>query len=181
MGRGPLAGPVVAAAVILPEPPHPSLQEVKDSKKLTPRKRETLFTEVRKHALSFGVGWAGPREVDEINILQATFLAMKRAIDRINITEENSLIVVDGNKIVPGVKTPQIAVVSGDDLSLSVACASVLAKVVRDRWLAVLARRYPEYGFERHKGYGTKEHYRAIERAGVCVEHRRSFLTRVLP
>ncbi len=178
-GRGPLAGPVVAAAVVLPDSPHTSLREVKDSKKLSHVKRDMLFDVVREHALAFGVGWAGPREVDRFNILQATFLAMRRALNRIEISEENILVVVDGNRVVPGVKSPQCAVVSGDDRSLSVACASVLAKVVRDRWLTVLAQRHPDYGFERHKGYGTRDHMRALERTGPCVEHRLTFLSGV--
>ncbi|PCI38736.1 MAG: ribonuclease HII [Elusimicrobia bacterium] len=179
-GRGPLAGPVVSAAVILPEKPSQALKEIKDSKKLTPMMRERLYEVVRENAVCTAVGWAGPREVDRFNILQATFLSMKRALNRIQLPLEDSLVVVDGNRVIPGVKAPQCAVISGDDRSLSVACASVIAKVVRDRWLQVLSRRHPEYGFERHKGYGTKDHYHAIERVGPCVEHRMTFLSRVL-
>ncbi|OIO11850.1 MAG: ribonuclease HII [Elusimicrobia bacterium CG1_02_63_36] len=178
-GRGPLAGPVVAAAVLLPEKPDASLKGVRDSKKLTPARRRILFDAVRSHAARWSVGWAGPREVDRCNILQATFLAMQRALHRLGPVDAADLIVVDGNRVVPGIPTPQRAVVSGDDKSLSVACASVVAKVVRDRWLFALARRHPEYGFERHKGYGTADHMRAIERVGPCPEHRMSFLSKL--
>jgi ribonuclease HII len=178
-GRGPLAGPVVAAAVVLPERPHVSLKSVRDSKKLSPAKRTELYAAVRAHALSIGVGWAGPREVDRYNILQATFLSMRRALAKADPPGPGTLVVVDGNRVVPGVKLPQCAVVSGDDRSLSVACASVVAKVVRDRWLIALARRHPVYGFERHKGYGTAEHLRAIENAGPCAEHRLTYLSGV--
>lgn len=172
-----MAGPVVAAAVLLPDAPSAALKGVRDSKKMTPARRELLFDAVRAHSLRWSVGWAGPREVDRYNILQATFLAMRRALLRLGPADPASLIVVDGNRVVPGVKAPQCAVVSGDDRSLSVACASVVAKVVRDRWLRALARRHPEYGFEKHKGYGTADHMRAIERVGPCPEHRLTFLS----
>ncbi len=174
-GRGPLAGPVVAAAVVLPAAPE-GLARVRDSKVLSPARREQLYGVIRAQALAVGVGWASAAEVDERNILQATFLAMRRALDRLGPRACGAWLVVDGDKTVPGVALPQEALVAGDALSLCVASASVVAKVVRDRWLRVLDRRFPGYGLAKHKGYGTAEHYRALEVLGACPEHRRSFL-----
>ena len=175
VGRGPLAGPVVAAAVVLPPSPA-GLERVRDSKALSPARREQLYGVIRSQALAVGVGWASAAEVDEKNILQATFLAMRRALGRLGPAAEGALLIVDGDKVIPGGPPRQEALVSGDAKSLCVASASVVAKVVRDRWLKVLDGRFPGYGLARHKGYGTAEHYRALESLGACAEHRRSFL-----
>ncbi|HAH05381.1 MAG TPA: ribonuclease HII [Elusimicrobia bacterium] len=174
-GRGPLAGPVVAAAVLLPSRPLPELAGVKDSKKLTPKGRERVFPLIRR-AARVGVGWALPEEIDQVNILQATFLAMRRALERLRLApEEAPWVLVDGNQAVPGLALRQKTLVGGDDLSLSIASASVVAKVVRDRWMRVLESRYPGYGFAKSKGYGSAEHMDALGRLGPSPVHRRSF------
>lgn len=174
-GRGPLAGPVVAAAVILPE--GIQLPGVNDSKKITEKKREILFDFVREHALAYGIGEASETEIDEINILQATFLAMRRAVEALQIPADYAL--VDGNRI-QGLPIPAETVIGGDGKVLSIAAASILAKVTRDRYMRDMAAQYPEYGFEKHKGYGTKAHYAAIEQYGICPLHRKTFLKKVL-
>ena len=174
-GRGPLAGPVVAAAVILA--PGTQLPGVNDSKKLSEKKREQLFDYVRENALAYGIGEASEAEIDEINILNATFLAMRRAIENMDAAADFALI--DGNRI-QGLDIPAECVIGGDAKVLSIAAASILAKVTRDRKMRQLAEEYPQYGFEKHKGYGTKAHYAAIEQYGVCPIHRRSFLKKVL-
>lgn len=174
-GRGPLAGPVVAAAVILA--PGTQLPGVNDSKKLSEKKREQLFDYVRENALAYGIGEASEAEIDEINILNATFLAMRRAIENMDAAADFALI--DGNRI-QGLDIPAECVIGGDAKVLSIAAASILAKVTRDRKMRQLAEVYPQYGFEKHKGYGTKAHYAAIEQYGVCPIHRRSFLKKVL-
>ena len=174
-GRGPLAGPVVAAAVILA--PGTQLPGVNDSKKLSEKKREQLFDYVRENALAYGIGEASEAEIDEINILNATFLAMRRAIENMDVNADFALI--DGNRI-QGLDIPAECVIGGDAKVLSIAAASILAKVTRDRKMRQLAEEYPQYGFEKHKGYGTKAHYAAIEQYGVCPIHRRSFLKKVL-
>ena len=174
-GRGPLAGPVVAAAVILPE--DIQLPGVNDSKKITEKKREILFDFVKEHALAYGIGEASETEIDEINILQATFLAMRRAVEALQIPADYAL--VDGNRI-QGLPVPAETVIGGDGKVLSIAAASILAKVTRDRYLRDMAAQYPEYGFEKHKGYGTKAHYAAIEQYGICPLHRKTFLKKVL-
>lgn len=180
VGRGPLAGPVVAAAVLLPPAPLPDLTGVRDSKVLSPKKRAFLFDAIRRQALSIGVGWSSPKEIDEINILQASLRAMGRALARLT-PPENALALIDGNKTISNIAIKQEAVVSGDTYSLSIASASIIAKVVRDRWLGVVDRRYPAYGFARHKGYGTKEHYAALEREGPIEGfHRRTFLKKLM-
>lgn len=167
---------MVAAAVRLPKGPLPALLGVKDSKKLSPKRREALFEVIRREAVSVGVGWASPEEIDRDNILRATFCAMRRALERISIPE-NGLVLIDGNAKIPAVTCRQEALVSGDNKSLCIAAASVIAKVVRDRWLCVLDRRHPGYGFAQHKGYGTAAHYEALERLGrVGGLHRNSFL-----
>ncbi|MBI5244504.1 MAG: ribonuclease HII [Elusimicrobia bacterium] len=175
-GRGPLAGPVAAAAVVLARRGLPELAGVRDSKKLTPKSREKLFPRIKACALGVGVGWALPREIDELNILNATLLAMRRAVGRLGLDgSPGTWVLVDGNQEVPDLKLPQRTVVNGDALSLSIASASIVAKVVRDRWMAVLDRRHPGYGFGKHKGYGTAEHLSALRLLGPSVEHRRSF------
>lgn len=174
-GRGPLAGPVVAAAVILPE--GIELPGVNDSKKLTEKKREVLFDFVKEHALAYGIGQASEQEIDTINILQATFLAMRRAVEALPIPADFAL--VDGNRI-QGLDIPAETVIGGDGKVLSIAAASILAKVTRDRYMREMAQVYPEYGFEKHKGYGTKAHYAAIEQYGICPLHRKTFLKKIL-
>ncbi len=174
-GRGPLAGPVYAAAVVLKK--GQTIEGVNDSKKLSEKKREELFDKIVSECSAFSVGTASEREIDEINILQATFLAMKRAVDGLSIKPDIAL--VDGNQIPPldcAVKT----VIKGDAKSESIAAASIIAKVSRDRYMKEMAAKYPEYQFEKHKGYGTKLHYEMIEKYGICEIHRKSFLKKVL-
>ena len=170
-GRGPLAGPVCAAAVILPE--HLELPGLTDSKKLTDKKRRELFPVIKEQAIAYGIGFASEQEIDEINILQATFLAMQRAIDQLEGKADFALI--DGNRQ-KDFGLPAKTVVKGDSLSASIAAASILAKVTRDDLMLEMAEKYPEYGFDIHKGYGTKAHYEAIHAHGTCPIHRRSFL-----
>lgn len=170
-GRGPLAGPVCAAAVILPE--HLVIPGLTDSKKLTDKRRRELFPLIQEQAYAFGIGFASEAEIDEINILQATFLAMRRALEQLNIKPELALI--DGNRETD-FGLPVKTVIKGDSLSANIAAASILAKVSRDDVMLQLAEEYPEYGFDVHKGYGTKAHYEALRKFGACPIHRRSFL-----
>ena len=170
-GRGPLAGPVCAAAVILPE--HLELPGLTDSKKLTDKKRRELFPIIKEQAIAYGIGLATEKEIDEINILQATFLAMQRALDQLSVKPDLALI--DGNRE-KDFGIPVKTVVKGDSLSLNIAAASVLAKVTRDDLMVAMAEEYPEYGFEIHKGYGTKAHYAALTQHGPSTIHRMSFL-----
>lgn len=170
-GRGPLAGPVCAAAVILPE--HLEIPGLNDSKKLTDKKRRELFPIIQEKALAYGIGFASQEEIDEINILQATFLAMERALGALAIRP--GLVLIDGNQE-KDFGLPVKTVVKGDSLSANIAAASVLAKVSRDDVMLEFARQYPEYGFDIHKGYGTKAHYAALTQYGPCPIHRRSFL-----
>lgn len=170
-GRGPLAGPVCAAAVILP--PDCDIPGLNDSKKLSEKKREALFPVIQEKALAFGVGWATAEEIDRVNILQATFLAMARAVEALPTPADYAL--VDGNRM-PPLPIPGETIVKGDATSASIAAASILAKVSRDRLLRQLDEAHPEYGFAKHKGYGTKAHYEAIRKYGLLPEHRRSFL-----
>ena len=170
-GRGPLAGPVCAAAVILPE--GLEIPSLNDSKKLTDKKRRELFPIIEEQALAYGIGWASQEEIDDINILQATFLAMSRAVEQLNIRPDLAL--VDGNRA-PTLDLPVETVVKGDSLSASIAAASVLAKVSRDDVMLRMAEEYPGYGFEVHKGYGTKAHYEALRTFGPSPIHRRTFL-----
>lgn len=174
-GRGPLAGPVYAAAVILP--PDCVIDGLNDSKKLTEKKREKLFDEIKEKALAYGIASADEKEIDEINILNATFLAMKRAVDSLSVKPDLAL--VDGNQK-PHTGIEEVTVVKGDAKSMSIAAASVLAKVSRDRFMLETAKKYPQYEFERHKGYGTKLHYEKIAQYGVCEIHRRTFLKKIL-
>ena len=170
-GRGPLAGPVCAAAVILPE--GELIPGLNDSKKLTDKKRRELFPIIKEKAVAYGIAFASEAEIDEINILQATFLAMKRAIEQLDGKADFALI--DGNRETDfGI--PCLTVVKGDSRSANIAAASVLAKVTRDIYMEELAEKYPQYGFEIHKGYGTKAHYAALTEHGMCDAHRRSFL-----
>lgn len=170
-GRGPLAGPVCAAAVILPE--NLSIPGLNDSKKLSDKQRRALFPVITEAAVAYGIAFSSEQEVDEINILQATFLAMKRAIEQLQVRPD--LLLIDGNRNCD-FKIPSETVIRGDSLSASIAAASVLAKVTRDNYMLEQAVNYPEYGFDIHKGYGTKAHYAAIEKYGHCPLHRISFL-----
>ena len=170
-GRGPLAGPVCAAAVILPD--GLQIPGLNDSKKLTDKRRRELMPVIMEQALAYGIAFASPEEIDEINILQATFLAMERALSQLKIRPDIALI--DGNRQKDfgiTVKT----VIKGDSLSANIAAASVLAKVTRDDYMMEMAQQYPQYGFEIHKGYGTKAHYEALRVHGACPIHRASFL-----
>lgn len=172
-GRGPLAGPVVAAAVILPK--GLAIPYVNDSKKLTERRRELLYPEIMEKALAVGVGIVSPGRIDEINILQATFEAMRQAVGALAVCPD--FVIVDGDKRIPELEVPQMSLVKGDAKSMSVACASIIAKVTRDRMMVEYDRIYPEYGFASHKGYGSASHIRAIREIGPSPIHRRSFIT----
>ena len=170
-GRGPLAGPVCAAAVILPA--NLEIPGLTDSKKLTDKKRRELYPVIMEQAIAYGIGFASEREIDEINILQATFLAMQRAIDQLAVKPDLALI--DGNRQ-KDFGVPAKTVVKGDSLSASIAAASILAKVARDNLMLEQAETYPQYKFDVHKGYGTKAHYEALHEFGPCPIHRMTFL-----
>ncbi len=171
VGVAPLAGPVVAAAVILPAEIH--LPRLDDSKRLTPQQRATLHEQITAAAVAFHIGVAAVEEIDRLNILQATRLAHRRAI--LGLTVRPRLVLIDG-RYPADVPVAQLVIVDGDATCASIAAASVVAKVTRDRMMVELARQYPEYGFERHKGYGTKEHLAAIRRYGITPVHRRTFV-----
>jgi len=173
-GRGPLAGPVCAAAVILP--PNLEIPGLNDSKKLSDKKRRELMPMIKEKALAYGIAFASHEEIDSINILQATFLAMERAIGQLSIKPDLALI--DGNRE-KDFGIPVKTVVKGDSLSASIAAASILAKVTRDDFMEALAADYPNYGFEIHKGYGTKAHYAALEAYGPSPVHRMTFLKKL--
>ena len=173
-GRGPLAGPVCAAAVILPA--NAEIPGLNDSKKLTDKKRRELFPLIQEQAIAYGIGFADEKEIDQINILQATFLAMERAIAQLPIKPEH--ILIDGNRN-KDFGIPSDTVVHGDSLSASIAAASILAKVTRDNFMLEIAEKYPGYSFEVHKGYGTKVHYTALEALGPCPIHRMTFLKKL--
>lgn len=170
-GRGPLAGPVCAAAVILPK--HLEIPGLTDSKKLTDKKRRELFPLIQEQAAAYGIGLASQEEIDEINILQATFLAMERALSQLDVRPD--MVLIDGNRE-RDFGVPVQTVIKGDSLSANIAAASILAKVTRDNLMVELAKQYPQYGFEIHKGYGTKAHYEALRQYGASPIHRRSFL-----
>jgi len=170
-GRGPLAGPVCAAAVILPA--NLEIPGLTDSKKLTDKRRRELFPLIKEKAIAYGIGFASEQEIDEINILQATFLAMERALAQLEVRPELALI--DGNRE-KDFGIPVKTVVKGDSLSANIAAASILAKVTRDDVMLALAEDYPQYGFEIHKGYGTKAHYEALREYGASPVHRSTFL-----
>ncbi|MCB1538148.1 MAG: ribonuclease HII [Alphaproteobacteria bacterium] len=176
-GRGPLAGPVVAACVHVFDRSLPFFGLVRDSKKLTAHKREALFTEITRHC-AFGIAVAEPGEIDRYNILQATFLAMGRAVDALTLAFDVKLetLLVDGNHKPRGLEKYDLRpVIKGDDKSVSIACASILAKVTRDRLMRELHAAHPQYGFDRHMGYPTAAHVAAIQAHGPCPHHRRSF------
>ena len=170
-GRGPLAGPVCAAAVILPK--GLEIPGLTDSKKLTDKKRRELFPVIKEQAIAYGIGLASHDEIDEINILQATYLAMERALAQLTVKPDIALI--DGNRA-KDFALPVRTVVKGDSLSMNIAAASILAKVTRDDLMLELAEKYPQYGFEVHKGYGTKAHYEALRAHGTSEIHRKTFL-----
>ncbi len=170
-GRGPLAGPVFAAAVILPE--GKIIEGVNDSKKLSEKKREELFDKIREEAFAYSIAYASEKEIDELNILNATYLAMRRAVEGLNIKADYALI--DGNRM-PPLNIEGETIVKGDAKSASIAAASILAKVSRDRLMLELAEKYPQYQFEKHKGYGTKLHYEMLDKYGPSNIHRQTFL-----
>lgn len=174
-GRGPLAGPVFAAAVVFPR--GLVIDGLNDSKKLSPKKRDELFDVIKEKAVAFGIGFATETEIDEINILQATFLAMKRAY--LALGTPCDLALVDGNRM-PRLGVDTQTIIKGDSLSESIAAASVLAKVSRDRLMCEVDAVYPEYEFARHKGYGTKRHVELLKQYGPCPVHRKTFLRKIL-
>ena len=179
VGRGPLAGPVVAAAVILPR--DFDVVGIDDSKKLTEKKREALFPIIKENAVAFGIGMANHTKIDEINILQATKEAMIQALEQASqMLFERAGVPIDhilfDAMTIKQIKTPQTSIIKGDSKSLSIAAASILAKVTRDRMMVDFAEVYPGYGFEKNKGYGTKAHYEGLRAQGLCSIHRRSFL-----
>ena len=174
-GRGPLCGPVCAAAVILPV--DCEIEGINDSKKLSEKKREALFDVITEKALAYSVSMVDAKTIDEINILQATFLAMRTAVENLSVKPDYALI--DGNGK-PGLSIAEETVIKGDAKSVSIAAASILAKVSRDRYMKEADEKYPEYQFAKHKGYGTKLHYEMIAEHGICDEHRRSFLKKIL-
>ena len=173
-GRGPLAGPVCAAACILPR--GLEIEGLNDSKKLTEKRRDALYDVIKEQAVSYGIAFASVEEIEELNILGATYLAMIRAIAQLSVTPDLALI--DGNRNA-GIEMPSQTVVKGDSKCADIAAASILAKVTRDRYMLELDKEYPMYGFGKHKGYGTKDHYAAIREHGMCSAHRPSFLKKM--
>ena len=173
-GRGPLAGPVVACACYIPPSIAADFSDVNDSKKLTERKREELFERLTHANILYNTGFATAWEIDRLNILQATFLAMRRATQRFVRTPQ-AVALVDGPHKVAGLEIPQQPIVDGDAKSLAIAAASIIAKVTRDRYMTILDKLYPGYGFAVHKGYGTAKHMQALHELGPCLEHRTSF------
>jgi len=173
-GRGPLVGSVVAGAVVL-DPSSP-IEGLKDSKKLTPAKREYLFEQIMLKAKAWGIGEAGPEEIDQVNILQATMLAMRRAVEDLamRLGSWPSQALIDGNRC-PELPIPAQAIIKGDAKEPAISAASILAKVTRDRQMAILHERFPQYGFAQHMGYPTAAHFAALKEFGICDEHRRSF------
>ncbi len=175
-GRGPLAGPVVAACVVFGADfkiNNDKLKLVKDSKKLSPKKREELFTVIQEEVFDFGIGICDHQTIDRINILEASFLAMKKAIS--NLRQKPNFIILDGKFLIPNISIPQKAIKQADNLVFSVAAASILAKVTRDRIMLEMHEKYPSYGFDKHKGYGTKLHLEKLREFGPCPIHRYSF------
>jgi len=170
-GRGPLAGPVVAACVIFPE--DIDISGIDDSKKLTSKKREELYKKIKESALDFGVGIVKEKEIDKLNILRASLKAMHKAVSGLKNTPH--FILIDGNQKIPDLKLPQLPVVKGDSLSLSCAAASIIAKVERDNLMRKFHRKYPQFSFDRNKGYSSKVHLEALQKCGPCKIHRRSF------
>ena len=176
VGRGPLAGPVVACAVVLPK--DVTILYLNDSKKLSEKKRELLYDEIMEKAVAVGIGAVGPARIDEINILQATYEAMRSAINNLNPSPD---ILLNDAVTIPKVDIKQVPIIKGDAKSISIAAASVLAKVTRDRIMEEYDKKYPEYGFAKHKGYGTKQHIQALEQFGASPIHRRTFITKFVP
>ncbi len=174
-GRGPLAGPVVACACYVPEDlyQNETLLQINDSKKLSPKKREKLFAELTRLPVIYATGFATAREIDEINILQATFLAMRRALRKFD--GKNIFAAVDGNRAIPQISCTQKTFIGGDAKSLAIATASVIAKVTRDNFMRIIDKQYPLYGFAAHKGYGCASHIEAIKTYGPCPQHRKTF------
>lgn len=170
-GRGPLAGPVVAAAAVLPK--DCQIFYLNDSKKLSEKKRDLLFDEIKEKAVAYGIGIVSPQVIDEINILQSTYEAMRQAISQLNVIPE---ILLNDAVTIPGVDIMQVPIVKGDAKSVSIAAASILAKVTRDRMMMEYDQIYPEYGFAKHKGYGTAAHIAALKEYGPCPIHRRTFI-----
>ena len=175
VGRGPLAGPVTAAAVILPKDLR--LPYINDSKKLSEKRREELYRQITDKAIAIGIGYASPSRIDEINILQATYEAMREAISNLSVTPTKLL--VDAVRI-PEIEIPQVAIVKGDARSISIAAASIIAKVTRDSLMQAYEEQYPGYGFASNKGYGTAEHIRALGEIGPCSIHRKTFITKFI-
>lgn len=174
-GRGPLCGPVCAAAVILPV--DCEIEGINDSKKLSEKKRELLYDIIKEKAIAYSIEMVDAKTIDEINILQATFLAMRRAVENLSVKPDAGLI--DGNGK-PGLTIEERTVIKGDAKSVSIAAASILAKVTRDRYCLEMDKKYPQFAFAQHKGYGTKLHYEKIAEHGICDEHRRTFLKKIL-
>ena len=174
-GRGPLAGPVVAAAAVLPK--DCQIFYLNDSKKLSEKKRDLLFDEIKEKAVAYGIGIVSPQVIDEINILQATYEAMRQAISQLNVIPE---ILLNDAVTIPGVDIMQVPIVKGDAKSVSIAAASILAKVTRDRMMMEYDQIYPEYGFAKHKGYGTAAHIAALKEYGPCPLHRRRFIKKIV-
>ena len=173
-GRGPLAGPVCAAAVMLPR--GLVIPGLNDSKKLSPKKRDALYDAIVEQAVAYGVAFATVEEIEKLNILEATFLAMNRAIEQ--LSEKPALALIDGNRNT-GIHVSSQCVIGGDGKCAEIAAASILAKVTRDRYMLQMAEQYPQYGFEKHKGYGTAAHYAALREYGSCPIHRPSFLKKM--
>lgn len=171
VGRGPLAGPVVAGAVILP--PDCTILYINDSKKLSEKKREELYPVIMEQAVSVGIGMVSPQRIDEINILQATYEAMREAIHNLSVTPD---ILLNDAVTIPQISIPQVPIIKGDAKSISIGAASIIAKVTRDRLMAEYDKIMPEYGFAKNKGYGTKEHMAAIQLHGPSPIHRRTFI-----
>lgn len=174
-GRGPLAGPVVAGAVVLPK--DFQLLYLNDSKKLSEKRRNQLYTEIREQAVSFGIGVVGPDRIDEINILQATYEAMQLAVKQLSVIPD---ILLNDAVTIPKLTIPQVPIVKGDTKSVSIAAASILAKVTRDQMMIEYDTIFPEYGFAKHKGYGTAFHIEALKTAGPCPIHRKTFITKFI-
>lgn len=174
-GRGPLAGPVVAGAVVLKK--DAQILYLNDSKKLSEKRREELYLEIQEKAVSWAVGIAGPERIDEINILQATYEAMREAVSKLSVPPD---ILLNDAVTIPGLDIPQVSIIKGDAKSVSIAAASVMAKVTRDHMMARYGELYPQYGFAKHKGYGTKAHVEALRAFGPSPIHRRTFLKKIL-
>ena len=187
-GRGPLAGPVMAAAVfIIINDKYEELLNlgVNDSKKLSPKKRDKIYEALTSHPLVlWSVGEASEKEIDEINILRASLLAMRKAVEKLidknnRLERENFSVYIDGREVIPNLTANQKSIINGDAKVFSIAAASIIAKVTRDRLMLKYAEKYPQYGFEKHKGYGTKQHYEMIEKHGICRIHRKTFLKKI--